>query len=227
MHQKRFPNPKPAGDEDYFPDPRDLVRIAPPETLGVAVPAKAAQGAVARWKELTAVALLSQAAPFIEVHYGVTTDSGIVWGMARIDEAEIVPGADPALTLDDHGVGRVGVLFRSGESLGIAALAFDAEAKPLWSNGVRRELADHKSVAKRGAISPRLDAESGRWICSWAIAHDAGTFLVSGQNGVAMIVNRAGRPLDRTTIAVWPSLIGAAYQTEEGNLGFASARDYA
>jgi len=215
----------PAVDEDDYPDPRDSVRIAVPAILEVPCPVAATHGAVGRWKEFTAVALLAQTESSIEVRYGAAGEMGVVWGTARIDQARLMPGTDPVIALDDNGVGRVAVLFQTQDSVGVAALAFDSEAKPSWSSGIRREIQGPAASLVSGAISLRLDGESGLWICSWAAAQTDGSVILNNGGGESVTVQPPGKPLSRTVLCVWPRVIGAAYETGDGELGFMTAKD--
>ena len=223
--------PPSAGEDplDAFPDPRSLVRIATSPVSAFTTPSSVSKSptaaAVTQWNGLTVIAMLTPLKSMVEVHYGVVHGNGILWGSARIDEAELLPDTDPVVTLDDRGIGRVGVLFRTGDCLGVAALAFDHEAQPLWSSGIRRTVIPDLPAVQNGAISLILDPQTDRWGCSWAVTTADGNFLVSGADGSASPVFVPGSVLGHTTLAAWPGTVAAAYQTEQGTLAFASARD--
>lgn len=218
--------PAASEDDDYFPDPRDLVRVPAPDVSSMPLPAAFTHGSAARWKGITAVALLERSRETLDVHYGIVEENSVVWGAARIDHAEPMEGADPAIALDDRGIGRVAVLFRSGRSIGVATLAFDREAKPIWSSGIRRELYGSVDQSCRGAISLQLDPATGRWVTSWAVEQDDGSVLFPDGNGGFRTAQRNGHQLVRPALAVWPERWGIGYQSEEGQLRFCTADDW-
>jgi hypothetical protein len=212
--------------DDYFPDPRDYVRVPAPEVSSIPLPTACTHGAVARWRGITAVALLQRSREALDVHYGVAQKNSVLWGVARIDDAEPMTGADPVIALDDRGIGRVAVLFQSGRSLAVATLAFDRESKPIWSSGIRRELYGSIDQSSRGAISLQLDQAAGRWVTSWAVEQDDGSVLFPDGKGGFRTAQRNGYPLVRPALAVWPERSGIGYQSEEGQLRFRTAHDW-
>jgi hypothetical protein len=216
----------PSGDEDDDDAPTVPTEIPVAALLATyRAPATCVQGAAVRSPVLTVIALLSQAGACIEVHYGRLDGEGrgAVWTAARIDNAALMPGADPALAIDDQGIGRVGVLYRTRGArpgVGVAVLAFDSEGRPLWADGTGREEHVTDSEAVAGALALLADPSTSAWVPHWGVALQDGRLLArSGPADPEEHASEHGLLLP-LGMAVWPACSAFASRTAEGRLWF-------
>lgn len=170
-------------DDGDFEDPRSRVVMAAPELRArLTLPRECYHGAVAQGvaaaKSITGLVFTVQHHSGIDVLYAVMSDDGSTtpWQRARVDRAVLLPGTDPAITLDEHGVASVAVLFRTKPSgddpgrLGLARLAFSADGEPLWVGGIG--LADLGQLPEE-PVTARLelyiDVEMSHPRCDWCV----------------------------------------------------------
>lgn len=192
---------------------------APELTSTIPLTSAATSGAVTGGPGYSTLALASDAGEAIELLHQVLDGSlqPAARNHARIERASLIAGCDPWIAVDDRGITRVAVLFHEREAeshaVGMAKLAFDRDAEPVWIEGVGRQRAGLLRVAPVDGALAGTGADG--WPLAWCVRTADGE-LVGSLGGAAhsrRITDRAVRPM---VLLTTPERMAVAMESDDG-----------
>jgi hypothetical protein len=205
-------------DDDDLADPRERVHAEAPRLVAALdLPGPVAHASTARGggsgARITGLVMAAQRGRDVEVLYAALEDDTAPprWRAARIEEARLLSGADPVVSIDARGVARVSVLFvDSAGHGGLAHMAFAPDGEPLWVRGVGRvDLGPIPGEPTAAGLALYVDEDAGERRCDWAVLLP-GNVLWAGRGGGHAPRARSSPHAIARPVTVWALAEGSA-----------------
>lgn len=180
--------PEPAPGED-FPAPEAYYRQGAIAPLGeIPVPEAAfVASSCDGWADKTAVVLLAKGEKVAEAYFRwIGPERTGPWTCVRVADGEVIPGAAPAVAVDEEGRAWVAMVSRSTAEagrIGVTLLAFDSDGVPLAIRGTGTAYYEVPEGEIAGAgIRLWRSGIDGSWQTGWCVEFEGGECIL--RNGL-------------------------------------------
>jgi hypothetical protein len=176
----------------------------------------ASAGAVSAGANGSGLVLAADAGESIEVWLYLQDDElrPKVRSRVRIQNANLISGCDPWIELDEYGLTRVAFLFQEPGGVGLAKLAFDANAEAVWVPGVARQrVAPLAAAPSEGALAATGDSE---WSLAWCVRTAENELVGSLPGGGLRRKKLTATPVHPLLLLATPDRMAVATDSGEG-----------